>query len=66
MLVEGKTVSRIIRNQIERRIIMKNILRAISVLLLVSFLAGCGETVTGIAKDGRRIGGGVRQIFIRD
>ena len=39
---------------------------AISLLILASFLAGCGETVHGMVKDTRRIGTGIKTVFIRD
>lgn len=29
-------------------------------------LSGCGETASGIGKDWRRVGKGVKTIFIRD
>lgn len=46
---------------------MKKTLTVISLLLLFSLLvSGCGETVTGMVKDTKRIGGGVKKIFIRD
>lgn len=45
---------------------MRRYISVISVLLMIAFLAGCGETVTGMVKDTRRIGSGVRQVFVRD
>lgn len=36
------------------------------VLLLMAHLAGCGETITGIGKDVKRVGQGVKTIFFRD
>lgn len=38
-------------------------------LLLISFalmLAGCGETLNGISKDVKRMGKGVKTIFVRE
>ena len=29
-------------------------------------LIGCGETVAGVGKDARRMGKGVKTIFVRD
>ena len=37
----------------------------IAMLLSVS-LAGCGETINGLSKDAKRIGKGVRTVFVRD
>ncbi|MBD3379170.1 MAG: hypothetical protein GF408_01765 [Candidatus Omnitrophica bacterium] len=45
---------------------MRKVLGAISLLLLVSFLSGCGETVHGMVTDTKRIGRGVKKIFVRD
>ena len=38
----------------------------VSMLLLITFLAGCGETINGMSKDTQRIGAGAKKIFIRD
>ena len=45
---------------------MRRLVSLISLMLLVSFLAGCGETFTGVVKDTKRIGSGVRKVFVRD
>ncbi|MFC1548508.1 hypothetical protein ACFL5E_00960 [Candidatus Omnitrophota bacterium] len=45
---------------------MKRFVSFVSLLLLVVFLAGCGETVNGAIKDTKRMGTGVKKIFIRD
>jgi predicted small secreted protein len=45
---------------------MKKLVSVAAVVLIMSFLAGCGETVHGMVKDTKRIGGGVRQVFVRD
>ncbi|MCK5451082.1 MAG: hypothetical protein KAI70_04890 [Candidatus Omnitrophica bacterium] len=45
---------------------MRRIAALISIIMLMSFLAGCGETINGVVKDTRRIGGGVRKIFVKD
>ena len=45
---------------------MRKILSLVSLVLLVAFLAGCGETVHGAVKDTKRIGAGVKKIFVRD
>lgn len=37
-----------------------------AILLLVTGLAGCGETISGIGKDTKRIGQGVKTIFFKD
>jgi len=40
----------------------------IALILIVVFLtvAGCGETFNGFGKDARRIGKGVKTIFVKD
>ena len=43
----------------------RSILLAILVMLALQ-LAGCGETLQGIGKDVRRVGQGVKTIFVRD
>ena len=45
---------------------MKKFAALITVIVAVSFLSGCGETVTGMVKDTKRIGGGVKKIFVRE
>ena len=45
---------------------MKKFAALISILIVLSFLAGCGETVHGVVKDTRRVGTGIRTIFVRD
>ncbi|MFH1411177.1 MAG: hypothetical protein ABIG55_00805 [Candidatus Omnitrophota bacterium] len=45
---------------------MKRIASLAAVLLIMSFLAGCGETVSGMVKDTKRIGSGVRKVFVRE
>ena len=45
---------------------MRKFTAFISVIIAVSFLAGCGETVTGMVRDTKRIGGGVKKIFVRE
>ena len=43
------------------------ILRRLLVLgVLMTLLAGCGETVRGVRGDASRIGRGVKQIFVSD
>ena len=38
----------------------------LSIILLIAFLSGCGETINGMSKDTQRIGAGTKKIFIRD
>ncbi|MFC1480315.1 hypothetical protein ACFL5Y_02570 [Candidatus Omnitrophota bacterium] len=45
---------------------MRKVVSLVSLLLLIVFLAGCGETVNGMIKDSKRIGSGVKQVFIRE
>ena len=35
-----------------------------ALVLLLTFLSGCGETVRGVGKDVSRVGRGVRTIFV--
>ncbi|MBL7158802.1 MAG: hypothetical protein ISS91_04775 [Candidatus Omnitrophica bacterium] len=35
-------------------------------LLLSVVLSGCGETVKGICRDTKRVGKGVKTVFIRE
>ena len=35
------------------------------VSLTALLVAGCGETINGMVKDTKRIGGGVKTIFVR-
>ena len=45
---------------------MKKLVLFVSLFLITVFLAGCGETVNGMVKDTKRIGSGIKQVFIRD
>lgn len=45
---------------------MRKLLSIISLIMIAAFLAGCGETVNGMVKDTKRIGGGVKKVFIRE
>ena len=45
---------------------MRKAISIVALVLLVSFLAGCGETVQGAVKDTKRIGSGIRKVFVRD
>lgn len=45
---------------------MKKVMLLVSLILFVSFLTGCGETVNGMVKDGQRIGSGIHKVFIRE
>ncbi|MGD2278620.1 MAG: hypothetical protein PVH45_00820 [Candidatus Omnitrophota bacterium] len=45
---------------------MRRIICLISLLLVIAFLAGCGETIRGAVKDTKRIGEGVRKVFVSD
>jgi len=42
------------------------LIQVIFLAMLVLQLSGCGETIHGIGKDVRRVGKGVKTIFIRD
>ena len=45
---------------------MKKIFSFVSLIIIVAFLVGCGETVNGAIKDTRRIGSGVKKVFVRE
>jgi len=46
---------------------MKRIASLLLAAIIISLLTtSCGETVSGITKDTRRIGKGVKTIFVRD
>lgn len=45
---------------------MKKIISAIILIVFISFLAGCGETVKGAKKDTKRVGKGIKTIFKSD
>ncbi|MBN1353186.1 MAG: hypothetical protein JW994_00755 [Candidatus Omnitrophica bacterium] len=46
---------------------MKHKVRLLLVLLLLMFiLSACGETINGVTKDAKRVGKGIRTIFIRN
>ncbi|MGB2600760.1 MAG: hypothetical protein WBD00_06900 [Candidatus Omnitrophota bacterium] len=45
---------------------MRKLFSLVSLLILITFLAGCGETVNGAIKDTKRIGSGVKKVFVRD
>ncbi len=44
----------------------KKIILVMFIAMLVLPLSGCGETVHGVSKDVKRMGKGVKTIFIRD
>jgi len=44
----------------------RNFIVFICLVLVMMVLAGCGETFNGMVKDTKRIGHGVKTIFIRD
>ncbi len=45
---------------------MRKVIPLISLLILIVLLAGCGETIRGAVEDSKRIGGGIRKVFISD
>ena len=45
---------------------MKKTLLLLILAIIGMYLAGCGETVSGIGKDAGRIGKGVKTVFIRE
>ena len=46
---------------------MRRTFSLLSLLLFVCFfISGCGETVNGVIKDTKRIGNGVKTIFVRE
>ncbi|MBD3425936.1 MAG: hypothetical protein GF409_01740 [Candidatus Omnitrophica bacterium] len=45
---------------------MNRLYSLVAILVITAFLAGCGETVNGMIKDTKRIGKGVKTVFVRD
>jgi len=45
---------------------MRRITSIVALLIVVSFLAGCGETLSGMVKDTKRIGSGMRKVLVKD
>ncbi|MFH1380766.1 MAG: hypothetical protein ABIH57_01155 [Candidatus Omnitrophota bacterium] len=46
---------------------MKKIIPIILLIVFVSILmSGCGETLSGIGKDAKRITKGVKTVFVRE
>ncbi len=46
---------------------MKKMFVVVALLSLTAFLVtGCGETIHGMVRDTKRIGGGVKSIFVSD
>ena len=45
---------------------MKKILAGAILISFVLTIMGCGETISGATKDIRRMGKGVKTIFVRD
>ncbi|MFH1665735.1 MAG: hypothetical protein ABIA77_06295 [Candidatus Omnitrophota bacterium] len=45
---------------------MKKIVAVMALFIVISFLAGCGETLNGVVKDTKRISSGVKKVFIRE
>ena len=46
---------------------MKKSIALVLALIFVSLIiAGCGETFSGMGKDTRRMGKGIKTIFIKD
>lgn len=43
---------------------MKRILSMVAVLVIITVLAGCGETFRGVVNDSKRIGSGVKEVFV--
>jgi predicted small secreted protein len=45
---------------------VKKIIVALMLICFTLTIVGCGETISGAAKDIRRMGKGVKTVFIRD
>jgi predicted small secreted protein len=45
---------------------MRKIVSLIALLLIIAFLAGCGETIRGAVKDTKRIGSGIKRVFVAE
>lgn len=44
----------------------RKLILAVFLMVVIFQLCGCGETIQGIGKDTRRMGKGVKTIFIRE
>jgi predicted small secreted protein len=47
-------------------LLCRKVIVLVFLAIIILQLSGCGETVQGVSKDVRRVGKGVRTIFIRD
>lgn len=47
-------------------IMRRYIIAMIAVFTAALIMSGCGETLTGLGKDVRRVGRGVKTIFVRE
>jgi len=45
---------------------MKKILLSVVLIAFTLSLVGCGETLNGAVRDVRRMGKGIKTIFVRD
>ena len=45
---------------------MKKIIVALMLICFTLTIVGCGETISGATKDIKRMGKGVKTIFVRD
>ncbi len=45
---------------------MKKNISLFILVILVFFASGCGETVNGVVKDTKRIGSGIKKVFVRE
>jgi len=45
---------------------MKKVISGIMLIVFISFLVGCGETVKGAKRDTKRVGKGIKTIFKSD
>ena len=44
----------------------KSVALAMALIYISLIIAGCGETVSGIRKDAKRVGKGIKTIFVKD
>ena len=44
---------------------MKKIILAVMLVMICAYMAGCGETVSGVGKDVNRMGRGINTFFFR-
>lgn len=45
---------------------MRKLMTLLLLIVLIFLFSGCGETLLGISKDVKRMGKGIKTIFVRE